>query len=206
MRPFYFGAPGRRLFGVHLAPQEARRDCAVVLCYPMGQEYINSHRAFRHLARLLADEGFHVLRFDYFGCGDSEGECKQGTMSQWLSDVSTAILEVRNRSRVGAICLVGLRLGASLSLLAGMRRPSGEKPTSTNCKHSTGNSCPRFQVSASESVLSSTATSYLALRCPTISGASLSRRICWLPQAHPQNKCFSFSRPSRGMTGISAHN
>ena len=76
MEPFYFGpAGGRRLFGVfHEPPASRRRGCGVVLCYPLGTEYTSYYRAYRQLALSLAENGFHVLRFDFRGCGDSEGE------------------------------------------------------------------------------------------------------------------------------------
>ena len=47
------------------------RQSAIVLCQPLGHGYLRAHRAFRNLAVSLASQGFHVLRFDYYGCGDS---------------------------------------------------------------------------------------------------------------------------------------
>jgi len=75
VRPFYFGAPGKELFGCLHAPEpDCCLDCGVVVCQPFGHEYVNSHRALRQLAKRLVDAGFPVLRFDYYGCGDSRGE------------------------------------------------------------------------------------------------------------------------------------
>ena len=54
----------------------------MVLCYPGGQEYIRSRRAFRQLAIRLSSAGFPVLRFDYHGCGDSSGDDDEGKISQ----------------------------------------------------------------------------------------------------------------------------
>jgi pimeloyl-ACP methyl ester carboxylesterase len=121
--PFYFGTPGKTLFGCFHAPDARRtRNCAVAICQPMGHEYVNSHRALRQLAVHLADAGFPVLRFDYFGCGDSSGEAEEGRTAQWLDDISQAVLEAKRRTGVPRICLIGLRLGADLSLLAAAHR------------------------------------------------------------------------------------
>jgi pimeloyl-ACP methyl ester carboxylesterase len=121
--PFYFGAPGKHLFGIYHAPQSGPpRDCGVVLCSPMGREYINSHRALRQLAVRLSAAGFPVLRFDFYGCGDSSGECEQGQIDQWLADLSTAVEEMRKRCGFVKICLVGLRLGGTLAAMVGARR------------------------------------------------------------------------------------
>ena len=83
MEPFYFGKSPRALFGVYHPPKAGMtRKTGVVLCYPMGHEYVYSHRAFLRLAMLLSSAGFHVLRFDFYGCGDSEGDCKEGKIRQ----------------------------------------------------------------------------------------------------------------------------
>ena len=123
MEPFYFGESGKLLFGCYHAPEvESRRDCGVVLCYPMGHEYMQFHRAYRQLAIQLSKVGFPVLRFDFFGCGDSAGNGEEGRIHQWLSDLSTAIGEMKRRGHVAKICLVGLRLGGALSMMAGAAR------------------------------------------------------------------------------------
>jgi len=85
----------------------------------MGDEYIRFHRAFRQLADRLCNAGFPVLRFDFYGCGDSGGDCGQGQLQQWRRDISTAIAEIRRRCDVAKVGLVGLRLGASLSMIVG---------------------------------------------------------------------------------------
>ena len=88
MQPFYFGSAERSLFGLY-TPSRGRshRDLGALLCYPMGAEYMRAHRAFRQLGTLLNRQGFHVLRFDYFGTGDSAGEGTEATVEQWLEDV-----------------------------------------------------------------------------------------------------------------------
>lgn len=88
----------------------------------MGQEYIRSHRAYRELAARLSKVGFPVLRFDFYGCGDSGGDCEQGEIRQWVADISMAIDEIRGRSGFVPVCLVGLRLGGTLAAMAGAER------------------------------------------------------------------------------------
>jgi pimeloyl-ACP methyl ester carboxylesterase len=74
------------------------------------------------LATLLAAAGFPVLRFDFYGCGDSGGECEEGRVRRWLNDISSAVGEIRRRSSAFKISLVGLRLGGTLSMMAGAER------------------------------------------------------------------------------------
>ncbi len=121
IEPFYFGS--QALFGCYHAPgSRHQRDGGVVLCYPMGDEYIRFHRAFRQLADRLAAVGFPVLRFDFYVCGDSAGACEEAEMRQWLTDLATAVREIRRRGGVAQVCLVGLWLGGALAMLAGAAR------------------------------------------------------------------------------------
>lgn len=118
--PFHFGDEEHPLFGCHHRPPAAStsRSSAVVICAPIGQEHLRSHRALRLLATRLSQTGFHVLRFDYFGCGDSAGDDDQGRINDWVCNVRTAVDVIRRRTRVDKVCLVGLRLGGALAVLA----------------------------------------------------------------------------------------
>jgi pimeloyl-ACP methyl ester carboxylesterase len=123
MTPLLFGAGERRLFGLY-TPRHATggRERAVVLCAPWGQEYLRSHRAMRQLGSMLAAGGFHVLRFDYFGTGDSAGEPTEADLKGLEADIDTAIEELKDTTGLNRISLVGLRLGATLAARVAARR------------------------------------------------------------------------------------
>jgi pimeloyl-ACP methyl ester carboxylesterase len=123
VQPFYFGTSQKQLFGVYHAPEaRAARQAAFLLCQPLGHEYLRAHRAFRNLAVALAGQGFHVLRFDYFGCGDSGGDDEQATVEQCLLDLSAAIDELKDTAGAAKVSLIGLRFGATLAAVAASRR------------------------------------------------------------------------------------
>jgi alpha/beta superfamily hydrolase len=123
MNPFLFGNSKQPLYGVYHPPRaHTSRPTAVVLCYPLWQEYMRAHRAFRQLAMLLSKAGFSVLRFDYFGTGDSAGESDAGDVSRWTHDISTAIDELKDTAAVTKVSLVGLRVGASLAAAVATER------------------------------------------------------------------------------------
>lgn len=117
MTPFFFGDSRRQLFGAYDAPPVGGR-CGAVLCYPFAREYLLAHGTYRYLARALAGAGFHVLRFDYFGTGDSAGEPEAADATQWLDDIGVAIDELRDMAGVERVALVGLRYGAVLAAKA----------------------------------------------------------------------------------------
>ena len=124
MNPFFFG--NSQAATVRCLPSSQSADVrgppAVVLCYPLWQEYMRAHRAFRQLAMLLSKAGFSVLRFDYFGTGDSAGESDAGDVSRWTHDISTAIDELKDTAGVSKVSLVGLRVGASLAAAVAAER------------------------------------------------------------------------------------
>jgi pimeloyl-ACP methyl ester carboxylesterase len=119
MQAYYFGSPGKRLFGVSDEPATGgASELGAVLCYPHGADYDSAFRSFRILATRLAKAGFHVLRFDYLGTGDSSGCADDATIPQWIADVVTAVDELRTSRGLREVSLVGLRLGATLAALA----------------------------------------------------------------------------------------
>ncbi|MBZ5536436.1 MAG: alpha/beta hydrolase [Acidobacteriia bacterium] len=123
MQPLFFGKPDKPLFGIYHPPlTRADRGTGVVLCSTFGSEYLNSHRALRQFAVRLSRVGFHALRFDYYGSGDSGGNSDEGDVDQWKKDISFAIEELKNRAGLSNVSLVGLRVGATLAtMVAGER-------------------------------------------------------------------------------------
>ncbi|MEM9695360.1 MAG: alpha/beta fold hydrolase [Myxococcota bacterium] len=90
----------------------------VLICGPVGHEAIRSHWAQQQIARGLMREGYPVLRFDYRGEGDSDGDSAEVTLAQWTEDVADAVQELRDEAAVRRVGIVGYRLGALLAALA----------------------------------------------------------------------------------------
>ena len=120
MTPFYFGTEHRRLFGV-FHPGRIPATAAALLCNPWGEEAIRVHRFQRVLADRLARNGVDVLRFDYFGTGDSAGEDAEGDFSGWTADVLAAFDELMQRSAAARTVWVAARLGAAIAASATVR-------------------------------------------------------------------------------------
>jgi pimeloyl-ACP methyl ester carboxylesterase len=119
MQPLLFGAPERTLFGL-FHPASANRP-GVLLCAPFGQEAIRTQRFYRVLTERLVRAGHPVLRFDYYGCGDSMGDDTDGDLEGWILDVLTADAELRRLAGCKDCVWMGMRLGAALALMAAAR-------------------------------------------------------------------------------------
>ncbi|QTN24631.1 alpha/beta hydrolase [Rhizobacter sp. AJA081-3] len=125
MNPFRFGPAARQLYGVfHPAAPARTKGVGVLVCNPLGQEAVRFHRMLRVLSDRLASGGIGVLRFDYFGVGESAGEDEDGELHGWRDDVLLAHNELLRRSRATRVIWLGARLGATIAALASSQLPS----------------------------------------------------------------------------------
>jgi uncharacterized protein len=116
--PFFFPSNGFNLFGVMHVPQATRRRAAFLFCPPFGEEMLWSRLVYVNFARELARRGYPVLRFDYRGTGDSEGDFEDSTVETYLSDIRCALGVLAEKAGpASGAGLLGLRFGATLAAL-----------------------------------------------------------------------------------------
>ncbi len=121
MKHHFFGNPKSQLFGVYHRPRgiASAPPRAVLICPPIGQEYIRTHWCLRLMASQMCRNSTHVLRMDYSGIGDSAGSVQTvQTLDRWISDIRIGIDRLKELSGAGTVMLVGLRLGATLAAAA----------------------------------------------------------------------------------------
>ena len=128
INPFFFGPDDKKLYGMW-SPSQAvsAKDEAFLLCYPFGQEYLLIHRAFRQLTAQLQRAGFSVLRFDYYGTGDSMGESMEVDADIWRQNIHDAISELKLNSGVDSVRIIGARLGGLLAAQVSSERDDVEQ-------------------------------------------------------------------------------
>jgi exosortase A-associated hydrolase 2 len=115
--PLFFTSGNSQLFAVVHEPVATRAGEAFVFCHPLAEEKLWSHRVFVSFARRLAADGHLVLRFDYRGNGDSDGEFSEGSLTSIREDVGAAVAHVRRSRGVSKVSLLGLRAGATIASL-----------------------------------------------------------------------------------------
>lgn len=134
VQPVVFpNAAGNRLFGMLHQPSTNRNPgIAIVLLSPGIKGRVAPHRLYVKLARRLCDAGFLVLRFDFYGLGDAEGEVSEklvadvyGSVSvgRYVDDTIAAMNWLQQEYQTGRFVLSGLCGGAITGLFAGARDP-----------------------------------------------------------------------------------
>lgn len=120
---FFFESNGSRLFGVLHVPIEERnkKPYGWIFCSAFAEERGFSQRLMVEWARVLCKEGYFVLRFDYRGYGDSDGNFEEFTVENYFDDLENAIIEFQKRASVPVGGLCGLRLGASIATIGAHR-------------------------------------------------------------------------------------
>lgn len=110
-----FACAGDQLLGI-LARPVTPAETGVIVIVGGPQYRVGSHRQFVLLSRALAAAGYAVLRFDYRGMGDSEGQ--QRGFETISADIAAAIDMLQKRTpSVKQVALWGLCDGASAALL-----------------------------------------------------------------------------------------
>lgn len=123
IEPFFFEramGDARALYGSIFRPSRTER--AFVMCGGFAGEFevFRSHTA--HIARNMASQGSAVLRFDYLGYGDSDGEFTDASLDTMCDDTMRALDELKAKTGMRTLGLMGLRLGGTVAALVAARR------------------------------------------------------------------------------------
>lgn len=113
----------KKIFAILHKPLYAKKVPAVVFCPGFGGTKVGKHRLLVRLAQELAKQEIAVLRFDYRGAGDSEGEFDEMTVETQLSDTLLGLDYVANQANIDPdrIGLLGRSLGGAIAVLAARR-------------------------------------------------------------------------------------
>jgi len=119
-RLLWIPSGGKRMAGVLHLPAGRGRAPAVLMLHGFTGHKVETHRLFVRTARQLAASGLIVLRFDFRGSGDSEGEFEEMTIRGEVEDALNALAFLREQRRVDTarVGLVGFSLGGCVAALS----------------------------------------------------------------------------------------
>ena len=187
-----------RLFAVyHLPVEQFLPAPVVVMCHGLGGDKVGRGRFLVLLSELLADHGIASVRFDFQGCGDSEGDFSTITTRRCLTDLQSVIDWVEGqkmfdpsqcslfgRSFGGLIAILGASQWAHLRAIGVQAAPFHAVALSAGREQGAG---PPLQFDASKKVLlfdGEPLTPDFLEQLQTVDMASVLQKISHIPFLH----------------------
>lgn len=110
-----------RLSGVLHLPRrnQNKKVPLIVLLHGFVGSKVGEHRLFVKAARNFTEKGYAVFRFDFSGCGESDGDYADVTVTKQLKEVQAVLDYVSSLKEVDAnnIILIGHSLGGAVASL-----------------------------------------------------------------------------------------
>ena len=94
---------------------ETHRNRGYLFCHPFAEEQKRVLFLHNQIAFQLANAGYPVFMGDYYGCGDSEGEFEDATITGWSNDIERFCKFFIKKYDLNSIGLIGTRLGGYLA-------------------------------------------------------------------------------------------
>ena len=112
-KQIHFTVEGQRLYGMLHLPEGKGPFPALSMYHGFTGQRIEPHRLFVKTARKLAIEGFVVLRFDFRGSGESQGDFRDMTISDEIRDALASLDFLTSQPEVNPnrLGVLGLSMG-----------------------------------------------------------------------------------------------
>lgn len=116
----WINSRGQRLSAMLHKCNSAENSPLIIICHGFTADKIGTNQLNLLLANSIQRAGFHALRFDFLGSGDSDGSfLEDTTVSGWREDLSNVVECVRDHIdlRHSPVYLLGHSLGGCVVLL-----------------------------------------------------------------------------------------
>ena len=119
-QPVYFPADGNTLFGIFTRPTRAPNGMGIILMEGGSPSMVSfqRNRLAVRMARRLASLGYHVLRFDYHGVGDSGGTVEAFRLDRPFEGDLAAAAQWMRQQGSRRLIVIGSCFGARSALAA----------------------------------------------------------------------------------------
>lgn len=118
--PLTFQSAGQQIVGILHTPRNKLKAPLVILVHGWSGNSLGVwNTLFVKAARVFAQNGFAVLRFDFRGSGNSEGKFENQTISSMLLDLKNVVDQIAKHEAIDVdkIALVGHSQGGYISVL-----------------------------------------------------------------------------------------
>ncbi len=113
-----FQNEGEKIFGVLHRPLVQHKVPGVLLCHGFAGNKIGRYRIYVLIAQKLAQAGIASLRFDFRGCGESEGDFSDITVESEVSDALKGLEFLRDHPSIdsSSIGILGNSFGGAIAV------------------------------------------------------------------------------------------
>ncbi|WP_332699390.1 alpha/beta hydrolase family protein [Halalkalibacter lacteus] len=114
---------------IHYPEIKSEKYPAVLFVHGFVGNKVGAHRIFVKAAQAIAKAGYISFRFDFSGCGESDGDYSDVTVSKQMKELKAAIKYVSGLDHVDSenIILVGHSLGGAVTALTAYQIPQIKK-------------------------------------------------------------------------------
>jgi len=119
----YCGADSTHMY-VALHRSAKPSGTTLVFCPPLDQEMVTTYGRLARWSKQLAVRGYSVLRYHPLGTGESDGTHAEVTLESLVRDAVAAQRCARQRLPGRRLGCLGLRVGATVSILAAAVEPA----------------------------------------------------------------------------------
>jgi pimeloyl-ACP methyl ester carboxylesterase len=120
-RPVFIPFEDGQIFAVVTTPAGPARGVGVVIAHGRGDQMtFHRNQLSKRLAGRLAEQGFHVVRFDYPGVGDSTGRSRGFALSVTQDREILRVLDELRRAGLKRYAFVGYCVGGRSALAASL--------------------------------------------------------------------------------------
>ncbi|MGD9569858.1 MAG: alpha/beta hydrolase family protein [Sedimentibacter sp.] len=109
---------GQKIFGLleYDKPEEKGKNLVIFFHGFTGLKSA-PHRMFRKVSELLSKKGYTVLRFDFIGSGDSEGDFEDMTISREVEDGLSVLKYCNENFKIKKLYFIGYSLGGCIATI-----------------------------------------------------------------------------------------